>query len=190
MALGWKVLARLGGGSFGVVHLAEDVRTGRMLAVKLERRDAPHPQLELEHKVYRRLALTQGPSLGASPAGFATVRWFGAEDGYRAMVMDRLGPDLEHIFMRKGRVLPLTTVLALADQMLARVEQMHRAGYVHRDIKPENFAVGVGEGRSRLYLIDLGLAKPYRDLHTHMHRPYREGGSLTGTARYASCRRP
>jgi serine/threonine protein kinase len=200
----YRVLARLGGGSFGVVHLAEDVRTGRMLAVKLERRDATNAQLEQEYRVYRRLALgaaprglrsgddipdprdSRGGGPGPSPPGFATVRWFGAEGDYRAMVMDRLGPDLEHIFQRKGRVVSLDTVLALADQMLARVEVLHRAGYVHRDIKPENFAVGVGEDRRRLYLIDMGLAKPYRNLHTHIHRPYREGASLTGTARYAS----
>jgi len=37
-----------------------------------------------------------------------------------------------------------------------------------------------------IYLIDLGLAKQYRDSRTHKHIPYRETKVITGTVRYAS----
>lgn len=39
---------------------------------------------------------------------------------------------------------------------------------------------------SKLFLIDFGLAKKYRDNRTRQHIPYREDKNLTGTARYAS----
>ena len=35
-------------------------------------------------------------------------------------------------------------------------------------------------------MIDLGLTKLYRDPFTKKHIPYKNGKSLTGTARYAS----
>lgn len=38
----------------------------------------------------------------------------------------------------------------------------------------------------RIYIIDFGLSKPYRDRTTGAHIPYQEGKKLTGTPRYAS----
>jgi len=79
----------------------------------------------------------------------------------------------------------LKTVLMLGMQMLLRIEFVHSKYILHRDIKPDNFVVGQGTQKHRVYIIDFGLAKKYvsRD---GKHIPYREGKSLTGTARYAS----
>ena len=46
--------------------------------------------------------------------------------------------------------------------------------------------MGIGELSSKCFIIDMGLAKRYREARTHEHIKYREGLNLTGTARYAS----
>jgi casein kinase I homolog HRR25 len=46
--------------------------------------------------------------------------------------------------------------------------------------------MGRGTKSNEVYMIDLGLAKRYRDTKTKIHIPYRDNKKLTGTARYTS----
>ena len=118
--------------------------------------------------------------------GIPHVRWYGQEKGYNVLVMDLLGPSLEDLFNFCSRKFTMKTVLMVADQMIARVEYVHTKNFIHRDIKPDNFLMGIGGHCNKLFLIDFGLAKKYRDSRTRMHIQYREDKNLTGTARYAS----
>merc|ERR1719174_1033621 len=45
---------------------------------------------------------------------------------------------------------------------------------------------GTGRYADQLYIIDFGLSKKFKSSRTGQHIAYREGKSLTGTARYAS----
>jgi len=69
--------------------------------------------------------------------------------------------------------------------MITRIEFCHSKHFLHRDIKPDNFLIGYGRKQHKIYLIDFGLAKRYINKDGN-HIKYREGKSLTGTARYAT----
>ena len=70
--------------------------------------------------------------------------------------------------------------------MISRIEYIHSKHFIHRDVKPDNFLIGLGRKSNIVYAIDFGLAKKYKDSRTGQHIAYREGKSLTGTARYTS----
>jgi len=45
--------------------------------------------------------------------------------------------------------------------------------------------MGTGKDRGQVYIIDFGLGKRFKD-KTGLHIPFKDGKSLTGTARYCS----
>ncbi|VDL94440.1 unnamed protein product [Schistocephalus solidus] len=173
----YRLIRKIGSGSFGEIYLGVNQINGEEVAVKVESRYASHPQLPYESKIYR--ILNGG-------IGIPHMRWFGQETNFHFLVMDLLGPSLEDLFLFCSRRFTNKTVLMLADQMLSRVEFVHNKCFVHRDIKPDNFLMGIGRHCNKLYIIDYGLAKRFCCQRTGRHIPYREDKNLTGTARYAS----
>ncbi|KAJ7333625.1 Casein kinase I isoform alpha [Desmophyllum pertusum] len=173
----YKLLRKIGSGSFGDIYQGMNITNGEEVAVKLESQKARHPQLLYESKLYK---ILQGG------IGIPKYRWFGQEREYNVLVIDLLGPSLEDLFNFCSRKFSMKTVLMLADQMIGRIEFFHNKNFIHRDIKPDNFLMGISKSCNKLYIIDFGLAKKFRDSRTKQHIPYREDKNLTGTARYAS----
>lgn len=51
--------------------------------------------------------------------GIPSLKWFGVQGDYNAMVIDLLGPSLEDLFNYCNRRLTLKAVLMLADQLVS-----------------------------------------------------------------------
>ncbi|KAL9617720.1 MAG: hypothetical protein Q9160_007494 [Pyrenula sp. 1 TL-2023] len=120
--------------------------------------------------------------------GFSKVFWYGQQDDFRIMVFQLLGPSLGDLLYYCGGRFSLKTTLLLFDQLLHRLRDIHKAGYIHRDIKPENFLLGLGHEGNTVYMTDLGLASPYLSQpasQTASLNPDRQH-RLVGTCHYAS----
>lgn len=178
----------LGRGGFGTVVCATHAHhPDREFALKIERtvdRDGKvnrHPQLYYEYRMYRHLRQRRFHHC------FPSVYEFLREGDLNVLVMQRVGPSVAKIFRSHGKSFSPEHIVSVGVQMVACLQAIHECGVVHRDIKPENFCVGPGDQADRLYVLDLGLSKCFRD-KDGAHIPHRTSKSLTGTPRYASVR--
>ena len=102
------------------------------------------------------------------------------------MVMEILGPNLEELFQYCDKRFTIKTTAIIAEQILERIELLHNYQFIYRDIKPDNFLIGCGKKQTTIFMIDLGLAKRFKDPKTGQHVKCKPVKSLTGTARYSS----
>jgi serine/threonine protein kinase len=172
----YKVVKKIGEGSFGQIYSAVNVTNDEMIALKLERKDEKNDLLETESYI---LAYLKGK-------GIPYVKSYGYSGSWNVLVMELLGKSIEDYLVKcKGKFSVKTTVM-IGYQMVERLEFIHNKHIIHRDIKPENFVFGRGQNENILYLLDFGLAKKYRSSKNLQQFPFRTGKKLTGTARYAS----
>ncbi|KAJ8025709.1 Casein kinase I isoform alpha [Holothuria leucospilota] len=114
----YRLVRKIGSGSFGDIYLGINQQNGEEVAVKLESFKAKHPQLLYESKLYR---ILQGGT------GIPHIKWFGNENDYNVLVMDLLGPSLEDLFNFCNRRFSAKTVLMLADQVgVVRIYYYHK----------------------------------------------------------------
>ncbi|OAF71030.1 hypothetical protein A3Q56_01204 [Intoshia linei] len=184
----FKLIRRLGSGSFGVIYEARiprhnntgniNTRSATTCAIKIENADTINPQLFHESKLYE---LLQGEK-GIPRLIRTAMRW----GRYNFLAMEHLGPSLEDLFCYCSRMFTHRTVVSLAVQLIDRMNYIHTKQILHRDIKPNNFLMGLNYDTSDVYIVDFGLAKRYIDQRRNVHIPFRNGKKLTGTARYVS----
>lgn len=172
-----KVLSKISQGAFGEIYEGIDKQTGTKLAIKIEKKTSVF-QLKHEFSIYKKIEGINTPRV------FQYGKMEIGESYLNCMTMELLGTSLEKIYISLNRTFSLKTVFMLGKRCLNRIEYLHHKNYIHRDIKPDNFMTD--RGMSKIYLIDYGLSKEFRNPNTLLHRPFKKDKNLTGTARYAS----
>ena len=173
----YKILKKIGKGSFGNIYLSNDIFTNDYYAIKIENKNISKNFLENEANILLYLNYPKTPA----------IKTFGYTSNYNYLIMELLGKSLEDIFenVLQKKQMSLRCVCNLGYQMIEILEFIHNKNIIHRDIKPDNFLMSNGNNKF-LYLLDFGLAKKFRDSNTSKHNPLIKGKKLKGTARYAS----
>lgn len=141
-------------GRLSVFYPARDVRTGATVLVK-SFREAPGDHFAIrafyeELRAIRQLrhphileVLDYNPGAGPDAPPFLVLPWC-------------RGGNLRQL---KGIAdfLPLSSVIAILEQVASAIDYAHQQGVIHGDVKPEN--VLLSDDRRHAYLADFGMAK-------------------------------
>ncbi|KAI6207378.1 Protein kinase domain-containing protein [Aphelenchoides besseyi] len=175
----WVVEKKLGEGGFGAVYQVVDAK-GNVYALKVEKANEVVKVLKMEVFV-----LTELKQAGCRH--FCDIIDRGRIANFNYVVMTLVGPSLQELRKQYGDLtrqkLSMGCALSIGIKCVEAIEELHGVGYLHRDIKPGNYAIGRREVR-RIYLLDFGMARKYRESDGQIRRP-RWAAGFRGTVRYA-----
>jgi hypothetical protein len=150
----FKLLGEVGRGNLAVVVRAEEVGSGRLVALKVL-----HDNLRQNADLVARFRREVDVTAQVVHANVVRVEEVVETDDHIFLVMPFVaGGDLQRLIEDCG---PLSEpdLLRLAHQMCSALATAHAAGVIHRDIKPQNILVEVCDEGLRFALTDFGLAR-------------------------------
>ena len=147
----YQVLRTLGEGAFGTVHQVIDqfLTDKPVRALKVLSGEVDPQELAREAEVATEI---QHPNL-------VRVRHHGSDGDRHFLVMEYCDEgDLYARLRGQGMRLPIEEALAITDQVLAGLSELHGRQILHLDIKPGNVLFGRGQAK----LADFGIARGLR----------------------------
>ncbi|KAH7464870.1 Casein kinase 1-like protein 13 [Phytophthora ramorum] len=194
----WRLGEKLGSGACSDVYAVESVVSlgsdaGRQFVMKL----SPLPQLpaaKLKNKKRKKTpAERNADALYAEHLLYKNLRdqtgipyvplgAYGEDQGFRFLVIERLGRTLETVLREQGPVRSATAA-RLGQEILETLQQMHVKNILYVDVKPENFMLDTGK-ENKVYCVDFGISDRYVTA-TGKHKDYKEG-TVVGTPTFLS----
>jgi serine/threonine-protein kinase len=146
----YQIISMLGAGGMGEVYLAQDLRLGRKVALKILL-----PELTRDERDLRRFEHEAHATSALNHPNILTIYEFGQAEGLRFIVSEYVEGLTLRYKMASGRM-ELNTAIDVAIQIASALAAAHACGIVHRDIKPDNVIV---RADGIVKVLDFGIAK-------------------------------
>ncbi len=168
----YRLVAPLGAGASAQVFLADDVRLGRQVAIKMLQ-----PTLAHDERFLRRFRAEARTVAAISHPNVVIVYDWG-EDEVPYLVTEYLAGGSLRAMLHAGRLLTPSQALVVGLDVCRGLAHAHGTGLVHRDLKPANILFDTA---GRLRIADFGLARAIAE--AAVTEP---DGAMLGTVRYAA----
>ncbi len=146
----YRLMCKLGGGSFGTVYLAEHVYERTHAAVEVLSIQVTKSEDFKDFINEARMIKLHHPHI-VPLLGFGTSR-----DDLPFLVMEYAGGGTLRDCHPKGERVPLPIIVSYVDQLASALQYAHDHRVIHRDVKPENILV---RADGTLLVSDFGVAK-------------------------------
>ena len=146
----YRILEKLGAGGMGEVYLAEDLKLGRKVAIKILSEEFTTNRDRLN-----RFELEASAASALNHPNILTIHEMGVDEGRHYIATEYI----DGVTLRRKMAtsqLEIREVLDIAVQIASALEEAHAAGIVHRDIKPDNIMI---RRNGFVKVLDFGLAK-------------------------------
>ena len=153
---GYRVERLLSRGGMSVVYLAEDLKLGRRVTLKILA-----PDLADDPSFRARFINESRAAAGLDHPNIVPIYAADEADDHLFIAMRYVrGTDLD-VLIREEGPLSLRRTAAIVRQIASALDAAHREGLVHRDVKPANILVtpGGGSEADHAYLTDFGITK-------------------------------
>jgi serine/threonine protein kinase len=169
---GFRIESVLGRGGMSVVYVAEQVRLGRKVALKVLT-----TELAWDEHFRERFVRESHIAAAIDHPNIIPIYDAGEVDGLLYIAMRFVqGPDLREILKRGS--LGVGRTIFLVEQLASALDAAHSHSLVHRDVKPGNIILD--ETTDHAYLTDFGVAKQTTA------RGLTSTGHFLGTIEYAA----
>jgi eukaryotic-like serine/threonine-protein kinase len=146
----YRILEKLGAGGMGQVFLAEDMKLGRKVALKIL-----NEELTTNRDRLNRFEQEACAASALNHPNILTIHEVGEDGGAHFIATEYIdGKTLRR--QMAGNALEPREILDIAVQVASALEEAHGAGIVHRDIKPDNVMI---RRNGYVKVLDFGLAK-------------------------------